>query len=216
MSCTCLVSHDDDLAWQLHKASSIKRRSTRRLVEKQFVWEKDNAQFPRNKMKNKMHEPKRDATRRWVQLENKPKLIAYATSDKAHTHTPTHTPTHIGRLSTPTQTRAERAVGTITMTTTTTKTMTIHQYAYCDDIVRVVRIASHQKKGNYEELKANADRIRNVRINDPVTVSQSLPGTGFINQSIACPESLTFRNSFNVYIACYIRPKNKLSKLRRH
>lgn len=90
-----------------------------------------------------------------------------------YTHTPTHTPTHIGSINTPTQTRAERAVGTITMTMTTT--MTIHQYAYCDDIVRVVRIASHQKKGNYEELKANADRIRNVRINDPVTVSRVSP-----------------------------------------
>lgn len=57
-------------------------------------WEKDNAQFPRNKMKNKMHERKRDATRRWVQLENKPKLIAYATSDKAHKHTRSHSYTH--------------------------------------------------------------------------------------------------------------------------
>lgn len=147
MSCTCLVSHDD-LAWQLHKASSIKRRSTRRLVEKQFVvvcldGKKIMHNFRETKCTNK-NATRRDGGCSWKTNRNSLHMQQVTRHTNTHAHTPTHTPTHIGSINTPTQTRAERAVGTITMTMTTT--MTIHQYAYCDDIVRVVRIASHRIK----------------------------------------------------------------------
>jgi len=73
------------------------------------------------------------------------KLISYATGDKPNHKVQQHK-----------QIRAMRVRGTITMT------MTINQYAYCDDIVRVVRIGSHQKNCNYVEIKANANWMLNA------------------------------------------------------
>lgn len=127
-----------------------------------WVWKKDNiiSEKQKSKTETATEKGKRDWHRVGAVGTTAPKkvphskLISYARGDKSNHKVQQHR-----------QIRAMRVRATITITITIpitmTMTMTINQYAYCNDIVRVVRIGSHQKKRNYVEIKANAVRMPN-------------------------------------------------------